>query len=94
MPTDQLIQSFDRVPTSSEILDVPEGVKIMTPYGEVGRDGKLSLSPEGELKFKEAMVNRRKQFGPHPFAGDANAPAAPARLGGRMFNPFSGQWVD
>jgi hypothetical protein len=89
-----LVQSFDRVPTPAELAEVPEGVEVQTPYGAVARDGKLTLSPDGEVKYKEAMVKRRKQYGPHPFAGDPNAPPAPARLGGRMFNPFSGQWVD
>jgi hypothetical protein len=78
----------------NELLDVPEGVRVVTPYGEQGRDGSLNLNPEGEMKYKEAIVSRRKQFGPHPFAGDPNAPPAPARLGGRMFNAFSGQWVE
>lgn len=93
-PAASLVHSFDRVPNMSELLDVPEGVTIQTPYGTMDRSGKLTLSPEGEVKYKEAMVKRRKAFGPHPFAGDAAAPPAPARLGGRMFNPFSGQWVD
>ena len=88
-----LYQDFDRVPSMAELQDVPPGVKIRTPYGEVGRDGSLSLSPEGEVKYKEAVVARRKQFGPHPFADDPNAPPTPARLGRHMFNPFSGQWI-
>jgi hypothetical protein len=82
------------MPSQYEISQVPEGLQMMTPYGEISRDGKLSLSPEGEMKYKEAKVQRLKKFGPHPFADDPNAPSPEARLGGRMFNPFSGMWLE
>jgi hypothetical protein len=83
---------FDRVPTLQEIANVPQGTGIQTPYGTMERDGRLNLSPEGEIKYKQALVQRRKQFGPHPFAADPNAPKPDVRLNGRFFNPFSGLW--
>lgn len=89
-----LVQQFDHVPSLGELVDVPEGAQISTPFGTMDRSGKLTLSPEGEMKYKEAIVARRKKFGAHPFAADPNSPPPEVRLGGRMFNPFSASWVD
>jgi hypothetical protein len=84
--------SFDRYPSKYDISQVPEGTNIMTPYGPMDRSGNIQFTPEGEVKYKEAVVKRRKDFGPHPWAGDPNAPQPPARMGGWMLNPFTGAW--
>ena len=87
-----LTQSFDRYPSKFDISQVPEGVNVMTPYGPMDRSGNIQFTPDGEVKYREAVVQRRKDFGPHPWAGDPNAPKPPARMGGWMINPFTGQW--
>lgn len=89
-----LQQMFDRVPSPAEMAGLEPGVEIVTPYGTMSQDGSLNLSPEGEAKYKEAKVQRRKKLGPHPFAADPNSPQIDVRLGGRMFNPFTGRWVE
>lgn len=86
-------QIMDRVPTPAEMASMDPSVEVVTPYGTMNQDGSIKLSPEGEMKYKEAVVARRKKLGPHPFAADPNAPAMEVRLGGRMFNPFTGRWV-
>lgn len=85
---------LDRVPSPAELVSYPPDVEVVTPYGTMNRDGSLKLSPEGEAKYKEAVIARRKKMGPHPFAGDPNSPQMDVRLGGRMFNPFLNQWVE
>ncbi len=83
---------LDRVPSRSELMGLPPGTTVQTPYGTMGGDGKLTLSPEGQEKYKEAIVQRRKSFGAHPFAGMPGAPEYPIELGKPAFNLFSGQW--
>lgn len=87
-PTLQL----DRVPSRSELMGMPPGTQVQTPYGTMDSTGKLNLSPEGQAKYKEAVVQRRKAFGPHPFANMPGAPEMPINLGKPAFNPFSGRW--
>jgi len=84
---------MDRVPSAAEMASLPEGTRIQTPYGEVDRSGRITPSPEGEVKYKEAVVMARKRLGPHPFAGDVNAPPFPVRLGRANINPFTGMWM-
>lgn len=81
------------VPTATELATMPDGFQIMTPYGEVQKDGSLIPSPEGAVKYQQAIVQARKQFGPHPWADDPQAPPPPVRLGRSMINPFTGQWT-
>ena len=88
-----LAVNYNKVPSKYELGQVPEGTNVNTPYGPIDRAGNISFTPEGEVKYKEAVVQRRKQFGPHPWAGDPNAPQPPARMGGWMLNPFTGQWA-
>jgi len=85
--------NFDRVPSAYEISQAPEGTAINTPYGPIDRSGNIQFTPEGEQKYKEAVVSRRKDFGPHPWAADPAAPPPPARMGGSMINPFTGVWT-
>lgn len=88
MPVFQL----DHMPTRSELATLPEGMQISTPYGQVTRDGQLLPSPEGAQLYQQAVVRARQDFGPHPFAGDPNAPPPPIRLGRAWINPFTGRW--
>lgn len=84
---------MDRVPTAAEMSQLPPGTTINTPYGTVGADGRLTPNPETEMRYKEAIVQRRKKFGPHPFASDPNAPQVHVELGKPSFNPFTGVWM-
>lgn len=80
--------SMDHVPTPAELVNLPPGASFQTPYGTVGPDGKLVPSPEGQQRYQQAIVERRKKFGNHPFLSDPNAPQPPVALGKRSFNPF------
>lgn len=88
----KLSKFFSRMPTRSELLDLPPGTTAETPWGTVGDDGELVFSPEGEEKYKEEMVKARSKFGPTPFADDPNAPQFDVKLGRQFINPFTGSW--
>jgi hypothetical protein len=85
---------MERIPSAAERATIPPGVQVQTPYGMMDSDGNITPSPEGAVKYQEAVVARQRQFGPHPFAGDPNAPKPPIALGKRSFNPFTGSWVE
>lgn len=74
-------------------MDMPPGVEVMTPYGAVGPDGTVTPTPELQQQYQQALVQRRRAFGPTPFAGDPNAPQPPVALGKAGFNPFTGMWL-
>lgn len=84
--------SLDRVPGRGELAMMAPGVQVQTPFGAVDRDGNLTLSEEGKVKYQEAVAARRRDFGPHPFAGNPDIPPIPVTLGRPSFNPFTGQW--
>lgn len=88
----QPVFQIGHVPSPAELTTLPPGFRVMTPYGEVFPDGKLVPSPEGAVKYQQAVVAARAKFGPHPWANDPQAPPPPVRLGGAMINPFTGQW--
>jgi len=83
----------NRVPSRGELAMLPAGVTVDTPYGSVGADGRLALSPQGQELYKQAVVAKRRKFGLHPWAGDPRAPQPPVTLGRPSFNPFTGQWI-
>jgi len=72
---------------------LPAGTTVQTPYGDVGADGRLALSPQGQELYKQAVVAKQRKFGLHPWAGDPRAPQPPVTLGRPSFNPFTGQWI-
>lgn len=71
---------------------MPQGVQIQTPYGTVDQSGKLTLSPDGAVKYQQAVIQKRNEFGVHPFANDPSAPPPPIKLGKPFINPFTGKW--
>ena len=86
---------LQHVPSASEILDLPQGVAINTPFGTIDRaTGSLMLSPQGQQAYTQAVQKKRVEFGPHPFAGDPTAEPIPVTLGKPMYNPFTNKWVD
>ena len=85
--------NVDRVPSRSELLSLPPGVQVQTPYGTIGQDGELQLSPEGQARYQQAHQARTTEYGPTPFAGDPNAPKPPVKLGKASVNPFTGKWL-
>jgi hypothetical protein len=84
---------MDRVPTRGELSQLPPGVQVATPYGTVGSDGQLQLSPEGRVLHQQALQKKLQEWGPSPFAGDPNAPKPNIRLGKPAVNPFTGRWT-
>ena len=54
----------------------------------------VQLSPEGQQKYREAVVAVRKRLGPVPkFAQMPGAPEMPVELGGHNYNPWSGTFI-
>ncbi len=88
-----MVFNMDRVPSRSELQGLPPGMTVQTPYGTVDSSGKLTLSPEGQQKYREAVVQKTRQFGHFPGAQDPNAPKPPITLGKPSYNPFTNQWV-
>lgn len=83
---------MDRLPTAADRVSMPPGVMIETPYGVMSADGRLQMTPEQAVAYQTATVQARRDFGPHPWAGDPNAPPPPVQPGRASFNPFTGQW--
>jgi hypothetical protein len=76
--------------------EVPPGAVVQTPYGTVEDDGsgtgKLTLSPEGTQKYKEAKASLRKKLGPMPASlSGPGMPEFPIELGQYNYNPFTGR---
>ena len=82
---------LNRMPKPGEMLGIPPGIDIETPYGMLDQEGGLVKSPEYEQKHKEAIVRARQKFGPHPWNGMAGAPEPTIELGKSHFNPFTNQ---
>lgn len=91
-PGSPFVLRLDRVPSPSELAQLPPGVQIETPYGTMDERGELQLSPEGRANYQQAVAARLKSYGPSPFAADPNAPKPSVKLGRRSFNPFTGQY--
>ncbi len=86
------VMMMNRMPTSSDLLDIPPGVTVRTPYGDLDQEGNIVKTPEYEQKHKEAIVRARQKFGPHPWAGMAGVPEPTIELGKGHFNPFTNQF--
>lgn len=80
---------MDRVPSAMERAELPQGSKVMTPFGEIGPDGRLVTTPETEQRYREGMVQRQKKYGATPWSNDPMAPQPEVRLGGWSFNPWA-----
>jgi hypothetical protein len=82
---------LNRMPLPGEMLGMPPGIQVETPYGLLDDEGNIQKSPEYEQKHKEAIVRARQKFGPHPWNGMAGAPEPNIELGKSHFNPFTNQ---
>lgn len=80
---------LNRMPQPGEMLGLPPGIQIRTPYGDLDPEGNIVKSPEYEQKQKEAIVRARQKFGPHPWNGMAGAPEPKIEIGRSHFNPFT-----
>ena len=49
------------------------------------------LAPTAPSKTVKVFHKQLKEFGPHPFADDPNAPPFPMRIGSHNYNPFTGK---
>lgn len=80
---------LNRMPKPGEMLGMPPGIQVETPYGLLDDEGNIQKSPEYEQKHKEAIVRARQKFGPHPWNGMAGAPEPNIEIGKSHFNPFT-----
>lgn len=49
-------------------------------------------TPEHRAEYGRQIAARRAKIGPHPYAGDPNAPQMDIELGKPAYNAFTGQW--
>jgi hypothetical protein len=80
---------LNRLPRPGDLLDLPPGITVRTPYGDLDEEGNIKTSPEYEQKHKEAIAKARQKFGPTPWGGMAGAPEPNIILGKSFFNPFT-----
>ena len=68
----------------------PLGVPGVDAYGQPT----TVLSPEGQAQYQQAIVQKRRAFGPMPkvFATLPGLPPPPVELGKPHYNPFTGRW--
>ena len=89
-------QVIDRIP--QPVGPPPPGTPIPSPLGttvqDAGGTSSTTLSPEGQAKYQQAIVDKRKAFGPLPklFSTVPGLPPPPIELGKPFFNPFSGRF--
>jgi hypothetical protein len=84
---------LDHVPSAAERATLPPGMRVTTPYGEIGEDGQLVQTPETAAAHQAKVLEVTKKYGWHPGADDPLAPQPVIRLGRQHFNPFTNQWV-
>jgi hypothetical protein len=80
---------LNRMPRPGDMIGLPPGITVRTPYGDLDEEGNIKTSPEYEQKHKEAIARARQKFGPTPWAGMAGAPEHQMELGKSFFNPFT-----
>ena len=85
----QHVIMLNRMPRPGDLMDLPPGVTVRTPYGDLDEEGNIKTSPEYEQKHKEAIARARQKFGPTPWGGMAGAPEMDIQLGKSFFNPFT-----
>lgn len=68
---------------------------IAPPLGAPRPDGSLALTPEGDMRYRQAVVAGRDALGPIPRVfKHASLPELPYELGQRNWNPFTSAWSD
>lgn len=91
-----VIGALPRQPSASEL---PAGAAIQTPMGTASRnpvtgEQSVALSPEGQQRYREAVVAKREQLGPLPAVfRHPSLPEMPAEPGRLDFNPLLNRWV-
>ena len=93
MQSGQPIINMSRMPRAGE---TPPGAIVQTPFGTVEQDdqgsNKLTLSPEGKARYKEAKASLRKKLGAMPESlSGPGMPEMPIELGQYNYNPFTGR---
>lgn len=87
-----------RDPGREPMGDPSRGRGIVTSLGETSvnpvGEQVTNLSPEGQVQYQNAVVQRRRDFGPLPKALGTipGLPEHPIVLGKPAFNPFSSRW--
>lgn len=91
-----VIGALPRQPSASEL---PAGAAIATPMGTASRDAvtgeqSVALSPEGQQRYREAVVRKREELGPIPgVMRHPSLPEMPVELGKWNYSPFTNRWV-
>lgn len=86
--------AMDRMPAPGEMLP---GTSVQTPFGTARKDpqtgaSKLTLSPEGQQKYREAKAKLRQKLGPLPgLLQNPGMPQLPVEVGQFNYNPFTGK---
>lgn len=65
------------------------------PMGVPQLDGSLALTPEGDMRYRQAVVAGRQALGPVPRVfTHASLPELPYELGQANWNPFTSAWSE
>lgn len=83
-------------PTQPGAAVPPAGPPVLgTPAGvDAQGNQQFALSPDGDMRFRQAMVQRRADLGPLPRVfRHPSLPEMPVELGHANYNPFTGTWV-
>lgn len=71
----------------------PLGVPVQSADGAAQPD--LALTPEGDMRYRQAVLAGRDALGPIPRAfRHPTLPELPYELGSKNYNPFTGSWGD
>lgn len=82
------------VPTAAQPGAAAAGVAL-PPIGVPRPDGSLALTPEGDMRYRQAVVAGREALGPVPRVfKHASLPELPYELGQHNWNPFTSSWSD
>lgn len=88
-------------PVASPVTATPPDVTAQPPLvqppplGLPRPDGSIALTPEGDMRYRQAVVAGRSALGPVPRVfTHASLPELPYELGQRNWNPFTSTWSD
>lgn len=72
----------------------PTGSPLVVPTATAGDGERFALSPEGDARYRDAVVSGRAAMGPVPSVfRNPNLPTMPFELGQSNFNPWTGQFT-
>lgn len=79
-------------PVANPAVPMPLGTPVTSANGGAPD---LLISPEGDARYREAVLQGRESLGPIPrIFRHASLPEMPFELGAHNYNPFTGAWSD